>query len=580
MRFHMLKILAAAVSFVVAVSAAEISHACPRFATCSASAIVSVQNKGMESGTGVVVSRDGLILTAASLLSTDGAPITIRFCSGRSVSADIVARDSATESALLRIKDSTDYNLPFLRLVDSSRVKVGSRAMTAGNPLDALSSDHQVAFSTGTITRIAHVCSADACSRYDGPALETDAAINAGSEGGALLNDEGELIGMTCLCVDRTRMRGCAVPSNRIKTAYEKYLTGQQTITELTATARCGCRTDLTIGPLTVGLKSDASFVAPKRAAVIQPGTRIQIVTNSAAASQCICNGIISATCRCDGSAVQIDARLNESDMGAKVLNQRGELIGTVSNMNLMCRLGAQNTGVSFFTPIEKQPKSNVSNDPLVDLVAASTPAFVFIGEGSGVCISDDGLVLTNYHVAGSQSVWAVRLGSEQRTRLCDLLGTDLVRDVCLLKIRDIDHAPHLKLGSSASLKPGEQVLALGDPFKLGDKAGDPAASMGIISALHRNQGRYVDAIQTDCAINPGNSGGPLINMAGELIGLNGQIISRYGKYNTGIAFAIPVDQIKCLLPTFSGGKSGGGIESVLADTSAKNVSFKGSRGR
>ena len=159
---------------------------------------------------------------------------------------------------------------------------------------------------------------------------------------------------------------------------------------------------------------------------------------------------------------------------------------------------------------------------------------------------------MTNYHVAGSQSTWTVRLGGEQQTRLCDVVSKDAARDLCLLKIRGIDHAVHIKLGISANLKAGEPVLALGDPFKLGDKNGDPAASVGIISALHRNQGRYVDAIQTDCAINPGNSGGPLINMAGELVGLNGQIISRYGKNNTGVAFAIPVDQIKAALPAIT----------------------------
>jgi S1-C subfamily serine protease len=186
---------------------------------------------------------------------------------------------------------------------------------------------------------------------------------------------------------------------------------------------------------------------------------------------------------------------------------------------------------------------------PLVKLIETTSKAFVFIGDGSGVVISEDGYVLTNYHVAGSAESWTIRLGGEEQTRVCDVVGKDATCDLCLLKIRGIDHAPCMKLGSSATLESGQEVLALGDPFKLGEKRGGPAASIGIVSAVHRNQGKYTDAIQTDCAINPGNSGGPLINLSGELIGLTGQINSRYGKNNTGIAFAIPIDQIKLALP-------------------------------
>ena len=195
------------------------------------------------------------------------------------------------------------------------------------------------------------------------------------------------------------------------------------------------------------------------------------------------------------------------------------------------------------------------SDELLVKLIAKTSKAFVFIADGSGVVISADGYVLTNYHVAGSKTTWSVRLGDEEKSRECDVVGTDKERDLCLLKIRDIENAPYIKMGSSAGLESGQRVLALGDPFKLGERCGGPAASVGVISALHRRQGRYTDAIQTDCAINPGNSGGPLLNMTGELIGINGQIISRYGKNNTGVAFAISSDQIKSVLPELKGGE-------------------------
>ena len=256
---------------------------------------------------------------------------------------------------------------------------------------------------------------------------------------------------------------------------------------------------------------------------------------------------------------MQTDARLNESDAGAAVLNRQGELIGVVSHLGTVKRYAGQNAGCSFYTPLsalrtwldEAHAAPAETVEPLVKLVAESSGAFVFIGDGSGVLIREDGYALTNYHVAGSRSTWTVRLGNENRTRVCDVIAKDSTCDLCLLKIRDLAHAPCVKLGCSGDLSAAQSVLALGDPFKLGETRGGPAASFGIVSALHRNQGRYRDAIQTDCAINPGNSGGPLLNLDGELIGINGQIVSRYGKNNTGVAFAIPVDQIKSVLQRF-----------------------------
>jgi S1-C subfamily serine protease len=104
----------------------------------------------------------------------------------------------------------------------------------------------------------------------------------------------------------------------------------------------------------------------------------------------------------------------------------------------------------------------------------------------------------------------------------------------------------------------GQQILAVGDPFKLAEMDGPPSVSLGTVSALHRYQGNYSDAIQTDCAINPGNSGGPMLALDGTLIGITGQIISRFGaKANTGIAYAIPVDQILRFYPMLKNANGG-----------------------
>lgn len=590
-------------------------------------AIVSVRADGMDSGSGFVVASEGLVVTASTLISQDQRPVQVRFANGLSFSADVVATDQGTESALLRIRVQEPRTFSFLPLGDSSAVKIGSLAVSAGNPLDSIHSDRQVAVSSGTITGTYDVCSADAASRYCGPALETDAAINAGSEGGALLNDAGQVIGMTCLAVNRTRMMGTAVPINRIESAYKKYLAANNPADKKIADAQQNKSQDafdratralvkiyipaaaetitgvvidevghvLTSGSFVAGQRVDVTLAAGGRAyatvlrqsssmdlsllkldapqnaawiplmekASIVAGIRIAIVNRCASCEwPSISTGIISAVGRLDGTAVQTDARMNASNAGGAVLNSRGELIGVVSHTKVICEYRAQNAGVSFFTPssvilswVEELYTAGSasggadSSEPLVKLIDTCSKAFVFIGDGSGVVITEDGYVLTNCHVAGSRASWTVRLGTDEKMRVCDVVSKDLALDLCLLKIRGVENTPCIKIGSGEMLESGQRVLALGDPFKLGEKSGGPAASLGVISALHRHQGRNSDAIQTDCAINPGNSGGPLLNLSGELIGLNGQIISRYGKNNTGVAFAIPIDQIKAALP-------------------------------
>ena len=190
------------------------------------------------------------------------------------------------------------------------------------------------------------------------------------------------------------------------------------------------------------------------------------------------------------------------------------------------------------------------AEEELAGVIEKAAAAFVFIGGGSGVVISPDGYILTNHHVAGERKQWTVRIDGLARLYVCDLVGTDPVGDLALLKCREAENLPCVEFGEAAKLRVGQQVLAVGDPFKLAELDGPPAFSLGTISALHRFQGNYCDAIQTDSAINPGNSGGPLLTLDGRLIGITGQIMSRFGaKSNTGIAYAIPADQILRFYP-------------------------------
>ncbi len=197
----------------------------------------------------------------------------------------------------------------------------------------------------------------------------------------------------------------------------------------------------------------------------------------------------------------------------------------------------------------------------LVDVVKRVTPAFVFIGGGSGICISEDGWILTNYHVLigptgpgekGQQ--WRVTFAGGKRLS-ADVVGFSLRGDLALLKVQDGKDLPHVALGDSDALVVGQHVFAVGNPFMLGARIWEPSVSFGIISALHRFQEGYSDAIQTDAQINPGNSGGPLFTMAGKVVGINGRIALKYGnRVNTGIGYAIPAAQIRRFLPKLKAG--------------------------
>ncbi len=156
-------------------------------------------------------------------------------------------------------------------------------------------------------------------------------------------------------------------------------------------------------------------------------------------------------------------------------------------------------------------------------------------GMGSGVIISADGYIVTNHHVVEAGDTIQVALGDTSSFE-ADLVGTDPATDLAIVKI-DASDLPFLSWGDSGALQVGEMVIAVGNPFGL-----NQTVTMGIISAVGRaNVGivDYEDFIQTDAAINPGNSGGALVNLQGELIGINTAIFSRSGGY-MGIGFAIP----------------------------------------
>ena len=156
-------------------------------------------------------------------------------------------------------------------------------------------------------------------------------------------------------------------------------------------------------------------------------------------------------------------------------------------------------------------------------------------GVGSGFILTPDGLVMTNAHVVEGADEVIVTL-TDKREFKAKIVGSDKRTDVALGKI-DATGLPAVKVGDVSRLKAGEWVMAIGSPFGL-----ENTVTAGIVSAKQRDTGDYLPFIQTDVAINPGNSGGPLINMRGEVVGINSQIYSRSGGF-MGISFAIPMDE-------------------------------------
>jgi serine protease Do len=180
-----------------------------------------------------------------------------------------------------------------------------------------------------------------------------------------------------------------------------------------------------------------------------------------------------------------------------------------------------------FQLPIPQQPKE-----------------FKRQGTGSGFIISKDGLILTNNHVIDNAQAITVTL-SDKRQYKAKIVGRDPKTDLAVLKVEAKESLPTVALGDSSVLRVGDWVMAIGNPFGLTN-----TVTTGIVSAKGRTigAGPYDNFIQTDAPINPGNSGGPLFNMAGEVVGINAAIFSQSGG-NVGIGFAIPVNQVKNLLP-------------------------------
>ncbi|OGX00722.1 MAG: hypothetical protein A2062_03620 [Omnitrophica WOR_2 bacterium GWA2_44_7] len=208
-------------------------------------------------------------------------------------------------------------------------------------------------------------------------------------------------------------------------------------------------------------------------------------------------------------------------------------------------------------------------------------------GLGSGVIIDKQGYILTNEHVVADADKITVTL-SDGKEYKAEVKGTDKRSDLAVIKITG-DNFPAASLGDSDTLRIGQWVIAIGNPFGYALHNPEPTVTVGVVSALHRSLGRssvdrdYGDLIQTDAAINPGNSGGPLVNLKGEVVGINVAIFSTTGGYQ-GIGFAVPISSAQKIVAKLIEGKTisygwlGVSVQN-LDDTLAQYFGLKEKRG-
>jgi serine protease DegQ len=196
--------------------------------------------------------------------------------------------------------------------------------------------------------------------------------------------------------------------------------------------------------------------------------------------------------------------------------------------------------------------RSPHADDPRFKFFFGDTPPTQQqIGLGSGVIVSPEGYLLTNHHVVEDATEIEVQLTDGRQTR-ARVVGSDVETDIAVLKI-DLDNLPVVTLGNVRALQVGDAVLAIGNPFNVGQ-----TVTAGIVSALDRTQAgasQFQNFIQTDAAINPGNSGGALVDYNGSLVGINTAIFSRTGG-SLGIGFAVPVDTARQVMQALISGGS------------------------
>lgn len=258
-------------------------------------------------------------------------------------------------------------------------------------------------------------------------------------------------------------------------------------------------------------------------------------------------------------SATLIDEVLNSNNREAEeIREERLELTDAITynrNNAITNAVERASPAVVSITVTEVVEGGGTIQDEFIRHFFGQGVSREFTSMGSGFIISEDGLVVTNQHVVGKHAKEIIATTLDGKTFDAELIGSDELTDIALLKIKTDEPLPFVKFTDSEDVIVGEWALALGNPFGLFED-GQPAVTVGVISAKNRdfrpdpnNPRIYMDMIQTDAAINRGNSGGPLLNSEGDVIGVNTFIFTGGTSDGfVGLSFAIPSNRVEIII--------------------------------
>jgi S1-C subfamily serine protease len=447
-------------------------------------------------GTGAVVTGDGLILTSTTVVPKDGREIKVYFTSGHVRPASIAAIDPGSESVLLRL-DEKIADLPHMPLARSADCRVGDPVYSWGNPHLTIQRDGNVSLSVGAISGLYDTASVDDQSRYVGPVIEVDAAVNPGSDGGPITDQHGRLIGVMSLAFSPTRWLGLAIPADRIRA-------GIPTLAQIppTAAAKAGPAERL-VWAMATDLQAAAAKAAPAVVGVytVRQGDREE------------------APERRDRTTLALRAPYPPAQRAAleRLQGPVGAASGFLVDPAGIVVTAAFNVGDATFPKIERDAQGRAKQTMVARKVER---IFVYTADG------------TRY---------AARV-----------LGRDAKHDLAVLELQETGATrfPCLDLTAGTPLAQGGAVAVLGRS----EPPGTLLLNGGTLSAVDRVKGL---AFQLSAMINYGNLGGPVIDRQGRLVGMASHI--NHGtvwRQNCGVGFCLRATHLATAVPILRrGGK-------------------------
>jgi S1-C subfamily serine protease len=480
-------------------------------------------------GTGTVIHPDGYILTSTLVVPAGARNILISLADGKSRKAKIVKSIAAHEVCLLKIEVK---NHPFLALGDSSKVKLGDASYTVGNAFSVTEREGQVAICAGVVSGLYNLKkNDDRQSRFTGPVIETSAAIVGGVDGGPLLNDRAEVIGLVSLAHSKERFLGCAIPINLIRADLEGGdLSGGRLGLSATSTRGGALRIDSVV----------AGGSADK--AGLKAGD--VIVAAAGESSSMLKSWLGRVDAMPEGTELKVDAK-------------RG-----VWAKEVTLRVGALSKGLEMTWPTVEAFKGSALTGALarvyraavkkvsksVVTIRTSKISNTWINHGSGVIASADGFILTSHYNVNRVGEIKVEL-ADGRTFAAKVQGTAPSMDLALLKIEAKD-LPVPAFGKPIDVAPGTLCGVVGRGLQ------SSTLTTGIISALGRQKGA---CYQLDAIMNLANTGGAVINIKGEVIGIGCFIGNnrawRWG-LSSGVGFAVTMRKISKVMTGLKKGRA------------------------